>query len=365
MASSRSKAIRKGFYPVLLFLICLLALGLTACQKKDEKGPASPAAPSQTAPSSPTAAPSVADKPATLGPGGVVIEVDGSKMTKSQLDTEVNRKMVSFQDRIPADKVEQVRTNLQKRMIEDFVMRTLLNNEVNRLKIPATEQEINEAIEKLKSTLPANTTLDDLLKKNQMTKDKMREEIQLGIRINKLVHSQTKDLPKPTQKEISDFYKNNQKRFKLPEAIHVRHILIAKAPGDSEKVIAGKKAKAEDLRKKLLAGADFAELARNNSDCPSKNNGGDLGIVTRGQMVKPFEDAAFALKKNQTGPVVQTEFGFHVVQVLDKRQPKTIPLDEKSKAMISSFLQQQKQQEVFSKMVKGLKEKAKIIAYMP
>jgi len=361
MASSNNSWVRKGFFPAILLLICLLAFGLTACQKKDEKGVASKAA---TGAAPQATAPAEAGKQ-TLGPGGAVMEVDGAKMTKTQLDTEVNRKLASFKNRVPADKLPQVKANIEKRIVEDFVVRTLLNNEVNRLKITATEQEVNEAVEKLKSTLPAGMTLEDLLKKNQITKEKMREEIRLGIRINKLVVSQTKGLTKPTEKDISAFYKKNQKRFKLPEAVHVRHILIARAPDDSEKVIAEKKAKAEGLRKQVLTEADIAERAKNNSDCPSKSGGGDLGIVTRGQMVKPFEDAVFALKKNQIGPIVQTEFGFHVVQVLDVRQPKTVALDERTKAMISSFLQQQKQQEVFSNMVKGLREKANIVAYMP
>mgnify|MGYP000885930145 CR=1 FL=1 len=364
MASPKNSWVLKGFFSTLFVLICLLAFLLTACQKNDQQGIASKEETAPTASVPQTATPAEGAEKA-LGPGDPVIEVDGVKMTKGQLDTEVNRKLESIRKRVPAEKLPQVKTNIQKRLIDDFVVKTLLNNEVNRLKITATEQEVNEAVEKLKSSLPANVSLENLLKKNQMTREKMREEIRLGIQINKLMVSRTKNLPKPTEKEITSFYKKNQDRFKLPEAVHVRHILIARAPDDGEKVIAEKKAKAEGLRKKILAGADFAELAKSNSDCPSKSAGGDLGIVSRGQMVKPFEDAIFSLKKNQIGPVVQTEYGFHVVQVLDVRQPKTVALDERTKGMISSFLLQQKQQEAFRKMVASLKEKANIIAYMP
>jgi len=364
MASFRNKGIKIGIFPALLLLTLCLAFGLTACQQKSEKGSTAQGTTDPAAATPATTAAPAAGKPAATGPGGVIIEVDGAKMTKTQLDADVNRKMAALQNRIPADKMDQVRANLQKGLVEDFVVKTLLNNEVNRLKITATDQEIDEAIGKLKSTLPADMTIEDLMKKNQMTKEKMRDEIRLAIRINKLMAPKVKDLPKPTQKEIADYYKNNQKRFKVPEAVHARHILIAKAPGDSEKVLAEKKAKAEGLRKQVQGGADFAELARNNSDCPSKNQGGDLGNITRGQMVKPFEDAVFALKKNQIGPVVQTEYGFHVVQVLDIRPAKTIALDEKTKGMISSHLIQVKQQEAFKELLRSLKEKAKITSYM-
>jgi len=362
MSSPKDKGVRAIFSTAILCLSFLLAFGLTACQQQGEKETAlneTTGKPNASDPSKPAKDTSVA-----LGPGGAVIEVDGAKMTKAQLDAEVNSKLSEIQDKIPAEKLDQVKANIQKGLVEDFVVKTLLNNEVNRLKITATNEEIDSAIEKLKSTLPANMTLEDLMKKNHLTREKMREEIQLGIRINKLISPQIKNLPAPTEKEISDFYKNNQNRFKVPEAVHARHILIAKAPGDSAALLAQKKAKAEGLRKQISAGADFAELARSHSDCPSKSKGGDLGNVTRGQMVKPFEDAVFALKKNQIGPVVETEYGFHVVQALGVRPPKTIAFDEKTKAMISAYLQQQKQQDVFKNMIRSLKEKAKIVSYL-
>jgi peptidyl-prolyl cis-trans isomerase C len=149
----------------------------------------------------------------------------------------------------------------------------------------------------------------------------------------------------------------------MPESVHVRHILVAKAAGDDDKIKANKKEKAESLRKELLAGADFAELAKKNSDCPSKNSGGDLGTFSRGDMVKPFENAAFAQEKNAIGPVVETDFGYHIIQVLDRIAPKTMSLDDAGKAKISAYLQQQKQQEAFENLVKRLRAKANVTVY--
>jgi peptidyl-prolyl cis-trans isomerase C len=138
---------------------------------------------------------------------------------------------------------------------------------------------------------------------------------------------------------------------------------VAKAPGDDDKVKEGKKAKAEDLRKQIIAGADFAEIAKKNSDCPSKENGGDLGVFSRGEMVKPFEDAAFSQELKAIGPVIETEFGFHIIQVLEKNAPKVLSLDEKMKTNISALLQQQKQQQAFETILKKLRAKANIVVY--
>ena len=118
-----------------------------------------------------------------------------------------------------------------------------------------------------------------------------------------------------------------------------------------------KKTKAEELRKQLVAGADFAELAKKNSDCPSKESGGDLGTFTRGQMVKPFEDAAFSQEKNAIGPVVETDFGFHIIQVLEHLSPQIAKLDGEIKKQIQAFLERQKQQGAFDALVEETKSR--------
>jgi peptidyl-prolyl cis-trans isomerase D len=125
----------------------------------------------------------------------------------------------------------------------------------------------------------------------------------------------------PTDKEIEDYYRRNLKaRFSHPDEVHARHILIAVPAGATDKEKAAAKAKALDVLKQAQSGADFAKLAAKYSDDPSnKLEGGDLGTFGRGQMVKPFEDAVFAMKPGQIA-MVETRFGFHVVK-LDEYKP--------------------------------------------
>ena len=268
-----------------------------------------------------------------------------------------------MKDQIPQDRLQQAKESIKKRLVDDFVIRNLLLDEVNRQKIAANDKDVVEAVDKLKSTLPPGVTIDELMKRNQVTKEQMNEELRFGIKINKLVLASTGGKTQPTNKEINTFYQKNRDKFKMPESVHVRHILIARASGDDEKTKAEKKMKAEDIRKQLLGGADFAETALNSSDCPSKQAGGDLGTFPRGQMVKPFEDAAFSQKKDEIGPVVETDFGYHVIQVLEKNSSKTVDLNNDMKEKIIAFLTQQKQQEAFNRLIKNLRDKAKIVYY--
>ena len=293
-------------------------------------------------------------------PLNIIAQVDGVQLTRGELETEYKKAMTVISGKVPQERLMEVASKIRRQIVDDFIVRTLLDNESKRLKITVTDQEINEATNHLRKTLPHGETLEDMMKKNAITNEKLREEISLGLRINKVVASQPISNMNPTDKEISNFYKNNQDKFKIPETVHARHILISKPKEADETSKAKLKTKAEDLRKQLLAGADFGELAKSNSDCPSKKSGGDLGTFSKGQMVKPFEDAAFSQKKNEIGPIVETDFGFHIIQVLDHQPAKMQSLDKNSKAQITAYLQQRKRYEAFENLMKNLKSKASI-----
>ena len=354
---------------MMIVAACSLLLGMTVgCGTKEEKaqtakpvmapGPAETAAPVAALPA---ARPVVPEKKAD--DAGIAVEVDGVKMTKAQLNAEVKQKLTLLKDQIPAERLEQARAEIRKGLVDEFVMRTLLNKEVAAKKVTAGEKEITEVLDGMKAQLPSGKTMDDLMKKNGIDIAKMREEIGMNIKMNKLVMQELGGKVKVTDKEISDFYEKNREKFMKPESVHARHLLVAKAPEDTNKTKAEKKAKAEELRKKLRAGADFADLAAKNSDDPSKQNGGDLGTFARGQMVKPFEDAAFSQQQNAIGPVVETDFGFHIIQVLEHQTAHVVKLDGETKKQITAFLERQKQQGAFDGMVKRLKAGANILVY--
>jgi peptidyl-prolyl cis-trans isomerase C len=294
---------------------------------------------------------------------GIAVEVDGEKMTKSHLEEDVQKRLATLKGRIPAENLENARVEIRKTLVDEFVIRTLLTGEIAKSKVTASENEIKGIMDAMKAQLPAGMTLEELFMKNKVDAAAMHEEIVFNIRVNKAVMAERGSKTKITDKEVADFYQKNKDQFKQPESVHARHILVAKAPGDNDKITAGKEAKAEELRKRLVSGADFADLAAKNSDCPSKQSGGDLGFFTRGQMVKPFEDAAFSQQKNTIGPIVETDSGFHIIQVLEHRNAQIAKLDAETKKQVSSFLERQAQQAAYDGLVKRLKAGANIVIY--
>jgi peptidyl-prolyl cis-trans isomerase D len=170
--------------------------------------------------------------------------------------------------------------------------------------------------------------------------------------------------PRPTPQEIQDYYKSHQDQFRVPESVNIRHILIKfPAPGADGKVdqkaVDAARAKAEDILKQAKSGANFAELAKKNSDDPgSKEKGGLYEGVIRGQMVPEFEKAAFSTPKGQiTGPV-QTNYGFHVIKVEDKVDAHLKPLDE-VRNQIEPVLAQQKVQSELERLARTVEAESR------
>lgn len=341
------------------FLILLIALVfVVSCGKGEEKKPVaenSAGSANKVQSTVPAAEqPTVIAGPAVAS--DVAVSVDGRVLKKSVLEKDLQEQLKIYKDKIPAGKIKEVRVQMKQQLIDEFIMRTIVSDEVAKRKIQATDKEIKETTDHILASLPPGKKLDVFMKENKIS----REDIALGIKVKKMVAQDLEKRAKPSEKEIAKFYDDNKDKFTIPESVHVRHILIAFKDGDDEKIKAEKKTKIENLRNQIADGADFADIARKNSDCPSKDTGGDLGEIQKGQTVKPFEDAAFSQEKNVVGPVIATDFGYHIIQVLEHNQEKTTALAE-VKDRISSFLEQQKQSESFSALVTKLRKNAKIV----
>lgn len=146
--------------------------------------------------------------------------------------------------------------------------------------------------------------------------------------------------------ELRKMYEAQKDSFRVPERVHVRHILLKttdKPAADVPKI----QARAEELLKQLKGGADFAELAKKNSEDPgSAVKGGDLGWIVKGQTVPEFETTAFSLKPNELSNIVKTQYGLHILQVLEKQEARLKPFDEVKDQLAS----ERKRQAVFETM---------------
>ena len=322
-----------------------------AAEPAGEKRPA----PVQKAKSDTALAPAVS----RLDPAVVLVEVDGQKLTVKEADAQIKTLLGPKAEQMGEEMVEQMKPRFRREVVERFVMRTILTAESDRKGVKVESADMDAAITVIKSRLPPGTTLEEALKKQGLTEQDMRKDLMEEVRFKKLIDSEVSTNVAPSDDEIAFFYNENKKKFVAPESAEARHILVKVADDDTAEIKAQKKAKAADLRKQIVDGADFDKLARENSDCPSKTRGGNLGTFGRGQMVKPFEDAVFSQSPKEIGPVVETVFGYHVIQVLDRTPAKTNSLAE-VKERLSEALKQRSQMEAVNRYLIALRSRSKI-----
>ena len=190
--------------------------------------------------------------------------------------------------------------------------------------------------------------------------EKFKKEFREQLKAKKFLDQIVKDIPEATEAEAKAFYDQNGDKFTKPEMVTASHILITVDPSDSDEVKAEKKAKLEALRKDILSGKiSFEDAAKANSDCPSKEQGGNLGEFAKGQMVPEFEMAAFTQEKGEIGEVIETQYGYHIIKVTDHKPAKKVSFEEAKKQIID-YLTGKKKHEKVTAYLKNLHDSATI-----
>lgn len=286
--------------------------------------------------------------------------VDGQNITWGEVRREVDRAMqVAVQQKIPSQQLPMMRNQITRQAVEMLIVKRMLAQAAERENISVTDEELQKAHEQLMGRLPPDVTLEEALARQGISKEEFDQELATELRINKLVESHIGTPAEPTEEEVAKFYEEHKDRMDVPETVTARHILIAVKPDATAEEKQAAKAKAEEMHAKLVEGADFAALAKEYSDCPSKEQGGLLPRFGRGDMVKPFEDAAFSQKKDEIGPVVETPFGYHVIQVSEHAEPHRMTLEEVRTNLVRG-MKAQKSQAIIRDYIEGLRAKANI-----
>ena len=184
--------------------------------------------------------------------------------------------------------------------------------------------------------------------------NKLKQNIELQMRIDRLMGDICKDVPQPAQEQVHRYYEENKEEFKTPEFIRVAHIVKHINWRTHEAAALATMKKTQD---ELKAGAVFENLVVKYSDCPE--NGGDLGYIRRGQMVEEFEDVVFNLGTGQTSDIFRTRYGFHIAKVYDRKTPAYRGLEE-VKDHIENELKKHMQTDAINAFIDTLKKKAEI-----
>jgi peptidyl-prolyl cis-trans isomerase C len=337
---------------ILLCLVIFLTVSCLSCKKKDT------------------------DKPSATK--NIAVTIDGVDIPQSEIDRIVKpqlKRIAEQSTELPPTFIEQYEKQLREQVLERTIRRYLLDQKIKEANIVVTDEEVMNKINGIAASQREPLSLEEFKTKMEqygLSFDSVKADVREGLARNKFMETQWAGKIDVTEEEAKKYYDENTKQFELSEQVRASHILIkpeltdpnanpnADPNEDKAQAMAKAKEKAEELLKQLKDGADFAELAKANSSCPSAPKGGDLGYFSRGETAPSFEDVAFELEIGKISDVVETEYGYHIIKATDHKQISTIPYDQ-AKDDIIKQLTQQKQSELADEYIESLKAKANIV----
>jgi peptidyl-prolyl cis-trans isomerase C len=257
-----------------------------------------------------------------------------------------------------APSVEQQK-EIDKQALQQLISAELLYQAGQKLEIKDIDKQINDKFAQGKARFPKEEDFTKAMKELDMNEKDLRDYTRRDLVISNFVEKTIIPTVKVSEEDARKFYEQNPDKFTRPESVKASHILIgvdAKASAEEKKAA---REKAEKLRKELAGGADFAVLAKGNSTCPSAQQGGDLGSFGKGQMVPAFEQAAFALKPGEISDVVETQFGYHIIKLTEKKAAEKVDFKE-ARPRIEEFLKNQKIGAAVNEYIETARKTAKI-----
>ncbi len=302
-----------------------------------------------------------ADPAAAAGPDSVVARIDGEAVRLGELQDTVRQYQAATGTRIeelnPAE-----RALLYGKLLERTINDRLILKAAARVKVPPDQRETlyRRFVEQMGGEKRLN---EELAREGKTTRD-VRAMIDQSIRQRAWLEEQFKGKIDVTDEELRRHYAEAPEASRIPEMVRANHILILVPPGSSPEVEAEKRAEIERIHKRLLAGEDFALLAKLSSEDPqTRDLGGDLNFFSRERMVPEFANAAFALDTGELSAPVRTKFGFHLIKVTDRRPARRLTFEE-SEPGIRTHLSNVKREQMLHEIVEKLRARARIDVYL-
>ena len=291
-------------------------------------------------------------------PAGQMASVNDTALLRQDLDREmklVSLKLARQGRPVNAEQLKQYEGDIR----ETLINRTLLLQQAQSMGIEVKDSLVVKALDEFKAAFPNEKAYQNALADMGFTEEMLKGQMKNGLTIKTLIDKEVGQKVSVSDQQVRAFYDGNPNLFRKPEQVKASHILI-QVPANAG---TAKKAEAlatiEALKTRIDNGENFATLAMENSEGPSKTKGGDLGFFGREQMVPPFSEAAFALQPGQMSDVVQTRFGYHLIRVTERQAAQTMAFNDVNEA-ISTRLRQEQEGKKIEAYLEKLKEHADI-----
>ncbi|MFC1488788.1 peptidylprolyl isomerase [Thermodesulfobacteriota bacterium] len=293
---------------------------------------------------------------------GYVAMVNGSVITIEDF----NRAMKQVEQRLAGAEKDlgvSQRAEIKKEVLEKLINRELLYQKSQKDGFKVTSAEVDDQLSRIRRRFSSEEEFKRALGYMGFTEKNIEYQIRRGIEIQRFVDHNFAQKAAVAEKEIKAYYKSHPGYFKQPEQVRASHILIKVAPDANDFQKAEARSKIEMIRQMLKEGEDFAALARAYSKGPSNANDGDLGYFRRGEKAMPFETAAFALEPGDVSGIIETDIGFHLIKVVDKKSEASTGYG-KARGKIAQYMKQKQVQKMADEYAENIKRSATIERFL-
>ncbi|MDI6689813.1 MAG: peptidylprolyl isomerase [Actinomycetota bacterium] len=281
----------------------------------------------------------------------VAATVNDEKIYLSEVEKELEVLKAKHAELFKGAKGKEYEKTFKKNILDSMIEKELGIQEAKKQGIRVSEKEVESRYNQMKKMFPSTKSFEEALKKAGLTPSKFKVRLREQLLMDKIWTKVTKGI-EVSEEEMAEYYEKNKNRFKEPEKVKTRHILL------------GSEKEAKDILKKLKDGEDFGELAKKYSmDKATKDQGGSLDWMAREQLAPEFADAAFRLNPGEISDVVKTQYGFHIIKLEEKKTEHQKSFEE-VKDQAKQELLRERQTKKYQAWVKKLRKKAKIKIYI-
>lgn len=294
----------------------------------------------------------------------VVARVNGKDITQEELEIAINNLMpiVSYHSSVSEKRLKQIRSQALSTLVNNsLIYKYAIDNKMDDVK----SKDIDAKIDGIKKNLPKGEKLEAVLKRSNMTMDDLRQDMKQMILVSRASQKKTEEFKKKAEDTINEafmkgYYEKNLAKFKEPEQVHLRSILIKADPSGGQKAWNASLKKAQDILKQIKAGEDFAKLAQQHSEDPNAKNGGDMGWAHKGSLFDEIDAAAAKMKPGEVSEPVSTIYGYHLIKLEERKASVQKKFEELNKEKLKKELEAKEQKKLWNSWIDEMKNAAKI-----
>lgn len=289
----------------------------------------------------------------------IIIRVGDRIVTRSQYEKRLRETYAEIEATVPAEQRAERRKKAKEGLVDEIIDELLIKDRADRLGVTVSETEIAEAITRLKQqyNITTDEQFETSLKSSGMTRADMEARLRDTLITNKVFARELRNRGDLDDRELRERYNREKEQYRLPERARLREIVILRPSNDA--AVAEAKKKAEEITAQVRGGADFAKTATTVSESGTKDKGGDLGEVARGELLPDLDTAVFNATAGAVIGPIETRSGWHILKV-EQRLPSEVPAFES----IKDRLRRDASEETFQRDLKAYLDRLRKDAFI-